>query len=94
MVQRNQFALPGTGNKLTALSKAISRMPRSKQEDVVKAVAALDDNRVFERAEKVHAQQRADDLARQVEEARRDKAFLQAMLMEGKGNSGRNVTRN
>lgn len=89
----NQFRLPGTAQQLTALGNAIAPLSRRRQEQVVTTVMGMSNERTLEVAEKDAATERLTDLREQLAETRRDKAFLQQMLMEGKSGGGKAVTR-
>lgn len=93
VIAANSFRLPTTSQQLLTLGDAIAPLSRRRQEQVVNTVIGLSNERVLEEAERAAAAERLSDLRDQLAETRRDKAFFQQMLIDGKGNGGKAVSR-
>jgi hypothetical protein len=91
VVTANDFNLPNVQHDLTATEHALKMLSRKQQIAAVKGIVALNSDRVIDRNAIQAAQMRANDLAEQLAETRRDKAFLQQTLMRVEG--GKNITK-
>lgn len=87
----NNFRLPSVAKKLADATRIVARHPsRASQQTIQSAIVALNDERILEKAKLEAAELRMEDKTQQLEEARRDKIWMQTEMANGRGGSGGN----